>query len=194
MYIVTTHSTFSCLTALSASPWIWKGVSATLQSGRYTLSYSRGRLDYGSLLLHHAIMYVQLLTLAVLNQCCSIHFFQLQAGIASAIHSFKWKKITLGYTRKIERQEIRLLVFQTFFKRPFDQSWIASFWRKDTANIFGSLSERLDVPVSDVCYLNISYLRASWPALYFTLQISCFTLHTLNFGPHTSIFIVQKVR
>ena len=25
------------------SPWIWKGVSATLQSGRYTLSYPRGR-------------------------------------------------------------------------------------------------------------------------------------------------------
>ena len=24
-------------------PWIWKGVSATLQSGRYTLSYPRGR-------------------------------------------------------------------------------------------------------------------------------------------------------
>ena len=26
-----------------SSPWIWKGVSATLQSGRYTLSYPRGR-------------------------------------------------------------------------------------------------------------------------------------------------------
>ena len=25
-----------------SSPWIWKGVSATLQSGRYTLSYPRG--------------------------------------------------------------------------------------------------------------------------------------------------------
>ena len=26
-----------------SSPWIGKGVSATLQSGRYTLSYPRGR-------------------------------------------------------------------------------------------------------------------------------------------------------
>ena len=26
-----------------SSPWIWKGVSATLKSGRYTLSYPRGR-------------------------------------------------------------------------------------------------------------------------------------------------------
>ena len=25
------------------SAWIWKGVSATLQAGRYTLSYPRGR-------------------------------------------------------------------------------------------------------------------------------------------------------
>ena len=28
-----------------SSPWIWKGVSATLQSGRYTLSYPRGRIS-----------------------------------------------------------------------------------------------------------------------------------------------------
>ena len=29
-----------------SSLWIWKGVSATLQSGRYTLSYPRGRYVY----------------------------------------------------------------------------------------------------------------------------------------------------
>ena len=30
----------------TSSPWIWKGVSATSQSGRYTLSYPRGRHMY----------------------------------------------------------------------------------------------------------------------------------------------------
>ena len=30
-----------------SSPWIWKGASATLQSGRYTLSYLRGRYMLG---------------------------------------------------------------------------------------------------------------------------------------------------
>ena len=29
----------------TSSPWIWKGVSATLQSGRYTLLYPMGRCD-----------------------------------------------------------------------------------------------------------------------------------------------------
>ena len=28
-----------------SSPWIWKGVSATLQSDRYTISYPRGRIS-----------------------------------------------------------------------------------------------------------------------------------------------------
>ena len=28
----------------NSSPWIWKGVSATSQSGRYTLSYPRWRI------------------------------------------------------------------------------------------------------------------------------------------------------
>ena len=28
-----------------SSPWIWKGVSATLYNGRYTLSYPRGRCE-----------------------------------------------------------------------------------------------------------------------------------------------------
>ena len=28
---------------LTSSPWIWKGVSATSQSGRYTLAYPKGR-------------------------------------------------------------------------------------------------------------------------------------------------------
>ena len=30
-----------------SSPWIWKGVSATFPSGRYTLSYLRGRYKIG---------------------------------------------------------------------------------------------------------------------------------------------------
>ena len=34
---------FSHLSHIISSPWIWKGVSATLPSGRYTLSYPRWR-------------------------------------------------------------------------------------------------------------------------------------------------------
>ena len=37
------------------SPWIWKGIYATLQSGRYTPSYSKGRCRfiYNIYLQHH---------------------------------------------------------------------------------------------------------------------------------------------
>ena len=40
------QSTLSCLIEASniSSPWIWNSVSATLQSGRYTLSYPKGRI------------------------------------------------------------------------------------------------------------------------------------------------------
>ena len=33
-------------TTINSSPWIWKGVSATSQSGRYTLSYPRGQYTW----------------------------------------------------------------------------------------------------------------------------------------------------
>ena len=41
---------YSChtQTQVTTSLWIWKGVSATLQSGRYTLSYPKGRQNLNS--------------------------------------------------------------------------------------------------------------------------------------------------
>ena len=47
------------------SPWIWKGVSATLWSGRYTLSYPRGRIVYTLLFLCR--------TSLVFADCHSVH-------------------------------------------------------------------------------------------------------------------------
>ena len=42
-----------------SSPWILKGVSATLQSGRYNLSYPRGRFVLVVLnLFQHVVYYV----------------------------------------------------------------------------------------------------------------------------------------
>ena len=36
------HVAVSITYDATSFPWIWKGVSATLQSGRYTFSYPRG--------------------------------------------------------------------------------------------------------------------------------------------------------
>ena len=43
MRYVNTWSNVQFITYVTSSPWIWKGVSATLQSGRYTLLYPRGQ-------------------------------------------------------------------------------------------------------------------------------------------------------
>ena len=37
---------YCTVTEIISSPWVWKGVSATSQSGRYTLSCPRGRFVY----------------------------------------------------------------------------------------------------------------------------------------------------
>ena len=46
--LLTHHALSAQPHVIISSPWIWKGVYATLQSGRYTLPYPRGRFVHHS--------------------------------------------------------------------------------------------------------------------------------------------------
>ena len=98
----------------TSSPWIWKGVSATSQSGRYTLSYPSGR------------------------HVCKHTYIILPLAFNVPVHVLMWVKIT----RWIVTFQVTIIFglgFLSFCDGPFEFGWvifIMTDWLKFRVRVF----------------------------------------------------------